>query len=64
MMKLCDEVWFFGDPLTAGMRMESDCAKTQNKNTRYFGADWRDELTRVLREYQNTQGAKGKIKAK
>ena len=36
LLKLCDEVWVFGDKITEGMAMEIARAETLRKKSRYF----------------------------
>ena len=37
-LQKCDELWCFGDPPSAGMRGEMECAKTLGIPTRQFSA--------------------------
>jgi hypothetical protein len=47
-MERCDEVWFFGEVLSAGMRAEANHAESLKKPVRFFGDAWRQPLQDTL----------------
>lgn len=38
----CDELWIFGDAITAGMRAEIDVAKKRRQKIRYFNSEMQE----------------------
>ena len=44
LLKLCGEVWVFGDKITAGMEAELDRARRLRKKIRYFTTKFEEVL--------------------